>query len=116
MEGWPQAPCQFWNTCAWQSMIMGTCGRTREASVCTAARPRECGDPGPRVRSLDSRWSLCSGQPKAGPECGNQRKNASRPAELLHVMLEQPLDLAIDGEVAAVEIHEALPLGIAIAD
>src|ERR1700745_329322 len=76
MEGCPQAPCQFWNTCAWQSMIIqGTCGPISKRNAA----------------------DLC-------------------PAELLHVMLEQPLDLAIDGEVAAVEIHEAFPLGIAVAD
>src|SRR5665213_459447 len=28
LDGWPHAPCQFWNTWAWQSMIMGR-GRAR---------------------------------------------------------------------------------------
>src|SRR5882762_5617258 len=77
MEGCPQAPCQFWNTWAWQSMIMAlACGRT------------SCG---------------------AGT-C------ASRGAELLHVELEQPLDLAVDGQELAVHIEEAFPLRIAVAD
>src|SRR3954468_9228519 len=49
--------------------------------------------------------------------CGTTLEwRASRAAEFLHVMLEQPLDFAVDGEVAAVKIHEALPLGVAVAD
>src|SRR5262245_13847728 len=28
---------------------------------------------GTQNQRLDSRWSLCSGQPKAGPEYGNER-------------------------------------------
>src|SRR5262245_32924580 len=76
MEGCPQAPCQFWNTWAWQSMIIQ----------------------GPAGSAFD--W----------------KRRTSRRAELLHVMLEQPLDLSVDRQEATIEIQEALPLQIAVAD
>src|SRR5262245_20757106 len=76
MVGCPQAPCQFWNTCAWQSMIIqGTCGRNARST-----------------------------------------RGALRSAEPLHVIFEQPLHFAIDGEIPTIEVEEALPFRVAITD
>src|SRR5437868_1629414 len=52
----------------------------------------------------------------SGYRTDTRKRDASRPAELLHMILEQPLDLAVDGKKAAIEIEEALPLRVAIAD
>src|SRR5262249_42686556 len=41
---------------------------------------------------------------------------ASRGAELLHVEMEQALDLAIDDQIGAPEIEKLLPLRVSVAD
>src|SRR5437660_7837348 len=41
---------------------------------------------------------------------------ASRPTKLLHMMLQQALHLAVDSEITAIEVHEALPFRVAVAN
>src|SRR5947207_2840228 len=48
--------------------------------------------------------------------CQAKARRALCGAELLHVELEQALDLAVDGEELTVEIEEAFPLRIAVAN